>query len=451
MIITANSSQFIFDSLTIQTINIASLYYDTTLSSVILFQKGADNRTVPFTFLYSSVTSYNGGAVPSFATLVSGLQGYMALANQATVSGSITANAGTNLNTSALALESGGNLASIKTDLDNIYTRQADGNQRSVIIDEYDWLVENTPMGEMRAVEPVRLVGSNFEGSTIDTRFWISGVANSGDVTQSNASVTLSTKTVATNGMARLYTLRRARYVSGVSMGYRSVITLSAAAANNKRRWGIAFAATMPTTGTTDLITDGAWFQFDGTTFSIALRRAGVANETLVSSGSFNGNLGVSYSPGTTVKTYEIYWTNSKVYFVIGGVVLHTFSADTTTWSSTMNFYVYCDNVNSNNLQTDHTLGVRVASIRRLGGLLSQTSSYYHALGTTAGVNLKLSAGNLHSLILTNVVDGAVITLSDSTTTTTPTLFEVTALATAVVLPIDLKGSYKERYCCCYL
>lgn len=41
------------------------------------------------------------------------------------VSGTITANAGTNLNTSALALESGGNLASVKTNTDNLNLSQA--------------------------------------------------------------------------------------------------------------------------------------------------------------------------------------------------------------------------------------------------------------------------------------------------------------------------------------
>lgn len=39
-------------------------------------------------------------------------------------SGTVTANAGTNLNTSALALESGGNLASIKADVDNLALTQ---------------------------------------------------------------------------------------------------------------------------------------------------------------------------------------------------------------------------------------------------------------------------------------------------------------------------------------
>lgn len=319
-----------------------------------------------------------------------------------------------------------------------------DGNLKVAvrsISDEYGFEVENTPTGEMRTAQPVRIVGTNFEGSTIDTNFWISGVANSGTVVQSNASVTLSTTVTAQNGMARFYSVRRARYVSGNSMCYRAIIQLSAAVANNKRRWGLAYASTMPTTGTTDLITDGAWFQFDGTTFGVATRRAGVVNETLVTSGSFNGNLGLTYTPGITVNTYEIYWTNSKVYFVIGGEILHMVSASLSTWSSTMNFHIYHDNINSGNIQTNHTLEVRVASIRRLGSLQSQPTSYYFAVGQTAGVNLKLSAGNLHSLILNNVVNNSVIILSDSTSAATPVIWSHTAGATSTgVVSIDFKG-----------
>lgn len=43
-----------------------------------------------------------------------------AVTGTVTVSGTVTANAGTNLNTSALALETGGNLASVKTNTDNL-------------------------------------------------------------------------------------------------------------------------------------------------------------------------------------------------------------------------------------------------------------------------------------------------------------------------------------------
>lgn len=46
--------------------------------------------------------------------------GILQIAGTATVSGTVTANAGTNLNTSLLALEAGGNLAAIKAKTDNI-------------------------------------------------------------------------------------------------------------------------------------------------------------------------------------------------------------------------------------------------------------------------------------------------------------------------------------------
>ena len=314
-------------------------------------------------------------------------------------------------------------------------------NTDSTLIDEYGFEVENTPVGEMRVVTPTRLVGANCEGSSIDSNFWISGVVNNGDVSMSNAAVILSTKTTSVNGIAALYSKRRARYVSGNSMCFRTVIVVSAGATSNKRRWGLAYNSTMAATTSSDYLADGAWFQLNGNTFSVVTRRAGVANETKVDSGAFNGTLGLTYDPGTTGKTYEIYWTNSKVYFVIGGNLLHTVTASTTTWSSTMNFYIYMDNVNSGGIQTDHTLQVRVASIRRLGALLSQPTSYYHATGTTAGVNLKLSAGNLHGMIISNVVNASVITLSDSVSAATPAIFVHTAGATKTeAYAIDFKG-----------
>ena len=320
----------------------------------------------------------------------------------------------------------------------------AEGNLKVAVYgleDAYGFKIENTPIGEQRTVIPTRLVGANFEGSDIDGNFWISGVANNGTVVQANAAVTLSTTVTAQNGIARLYSKRRARYVSGNSMCFRSVIVVSAAVANNKRRWGIAYASTMPTTGTTDDLTDCAWFQFSGTTFGVAVRRAGVVNETVIASGDFNGTLGKTYTPGITVKTYEIYWTNSKVIFAIGDQVLHTITASTATWSSTMNYYIYMDNVNSGNIQTNHTIEVRVASIRRLGALLSQSTSYYFADGKTAGVNLKLSAGNLHSIIFNNITNGSVITVSDSVSAATPVIYKHTAGSTKTEsYALDMKG-----------
>lgn len=57
---------------------------------------------------------------PVQGTVADGLLVNLGANNDVTVTGSVTANAGTNLNTSALALESGGNLAAIKAKTDNI-------------------------------------------------------------------------------------------------------------------------------------------------------------------------------------------------------------------------------------------------------------------------------------------------------------------------------------------
>lgn len=272
--------------------------------------------------------------------------------------------------------------------------------------DNYGFEIEATPMGEMRIAEPVRMVGANIDGTTVDPNFWLETNANNGDTTQANAEMTLATGTTA-NGSTTINSRRRARYVAGSSMRYRSQIQLGdTGVSDNKRRWGIAWGATMPT------ITDGAYFELNGTTFSVVLNKGG--SETRKSSGEFNGTLGAKYTLNTNITTYEIYWTNSKVYFVIGDEILHVFTASTTTWSNTMSHYLFADNVNSNNLNTNQTLKIRAMSIYRLGRLETAPMSYYQS-GTTAGVVLKYGAGTIHGLIVSGVVNNSVITLYDNT------------------------------------
>lgn len=301
-------------------------------------------------------------------------------------------------------------------------------------VDGYGFGVENTPTGEVRSVIPTRLVGAQFEGTSVDALFWGNAVANGGTVTQGNAQLRLRTNTTA-NGSATAYSVRRARYVSASGQVYRAVIQLDAGSANNKRRWGVAWGATMPT------ISDGAYFQLDGTEFSVNTMKSYTGSTGITKVTSFNGTLGATYSPGTTVATYEIYWTNSKVWFVVGNKVLHTVSALSSTWADTMNHHIFMDNVNSSNAVADVSLYCRVASIRRLGPMLTQPASYYFAPGQTAGLNLKLGPGNLHSIILTSVVNNAAITLADSTSAGTPIIFSHTAGASSTgISTIDFKG-----------
>lgn len=282
----------------------------------------------------------------------------------------------------------------------------ADGNFKVGVkstTDGYGWGVENTPMGEMRTVTPCRLAGATFNGTTIDPNFWTATVANSATITQANAEITLTSGTNAA-GSAQLNSVRAGRYVSGNSLRARFQIQLGdTGTANNTRQWGIAWGATMPT------ITDGAYFELAGTTLGVVTLKGGVA--TRVASGSFNGKLGAVYSMGTSVASVEIYWTNGKVYFVVGDILLHTVSASSATWADTMTHHLYMSNINSGNT-TSVTLKCRVASIHRLGPL--ETDPIYKRLTGAATTVLKYSAGKLHRVVL-NSTGGTNVTLYDNT------------------------------------
>lgn len=288
--------------------------------------------------------------------------------------------------------------------------------------DGYGFEAENTPIGEKRVVIPTRLVGAAYEGTIVDTNFWGTAGANGGSVTQANAQVTVTTGTAA-DGSASQYSARRARYVSAAGMNYRAIIQQDAGSAGNKRRWGIAYGTAMPT------ITDGAYFQLEGTTSSVVTLKGGTAGT--ISTGSFNGNLGADYSWGTIAKTYEIYWTNSKVWFVIGDNVLHTVTASATTWADTMSHYIFMDNANSGGSAGNINSYCRVSSIRRLGQLVTQPMNKFQSgLGTAT---LKYSPGNIHGVNISAVTNNAVVTLFDSIGTSAGTIWSSGQMAANVV------------------
>lgn len=286
-------------------------------------------------------------------------------------------------------------------------------------VDSYGFDVENTPMGEMRMIEPFRLIGATFEGSTIDANFWTTAASGTAAaIAQGNAQLLLTSGT-ANAATVTAYSVRRARYVGGAAMRYRSVIQADAGTANNTRRWGIGWGASMPT------VTDGAWFMFNGTTFQLQVMKGGSATTIT----TFNGHLGTTYDPGTTVKTYEIYWSNSKVYFVIGGDLLHTVSASSATWANTMNFHAFADSLNSGTASLV-TLAVRVMTIYRLGKAETQPI-YKNISGNAATWNLKNGPGILHKLIFNNT-SGTSFIIYDNTSAAAPIIGTVTTASNSL-------------------
>jgi len=293
--------------------------------------------------------------------------------------------------------------------------------------DQYGFVVECTPMDELRAVSPVRIAGSTFNGTTIDTNFWTVTIAASGgtiataDLTTMPGALTLSSKTDAT-GSVIVQSVRSGRYIGGSSNRYRAQIQFGdTGVANNTKRWGMFDG------------TNGAYFKLAGTALSVNTMKGG--SETSVASASWNGS--TTTPTLTNVNSYEIYITNSKVYFVIAGVLVHTASFATTTWSATTTLPIRADNINATNT-TDTTMTIRVMTIYRLGELETATISKQIS-GVAATYVFKYGPGRLHKIIFGNT-SGTNISIYDAVSAT-GTPFVITT-ATAALGPWDFDWSF---------
>ena len=341
------------------------------------------------------------------------------------------------------------------------------------IEDRFGEDVKATPHDELRVEEPIKLAGAPF-GNILDTSLWTVTNTNGGTTTANYGTCLLQTNTSA-NGASFVTSVRLARYLSGSANIFRTVPIMSPGVANNKRRGGVAnftnyhftitsasatvgdvysnnsqqFTVLSNVVSGTTLVTygsgapsasgtltkvsgagtssitfssntlqsttpsDGAYYELNGTTFSVVICKAGI--ETRVSSGSFNGTLGSAYTPLNNGTPYEIMWTSSKVYFIVGNYVLHTFTATTSSLYATEHFYIFFDNVNSAGITSNNTLTLINAHVKRLGHLLSQPRYYYFS-GQTAGTLVKSSPGNLKTVII-NAVANAVVTIYDGIST----------------------------------
>jgi hypothetical protein len=258
-------------------------------------------------------------------------------------------------------------------------------------------------MDELRVVEATRLVGATFNTQSgltpstgvtnIDTNFWTGTCANSATINLANNQVALSSG-INNAGSAILQSIRNARYVGSISNRFRAIIQLGdTGVASNTRRWGMFNG------------TDGAYFELAGTTLSACVIKGGarVAVSALT-------------APTTNVTSYEIYITNSKAYFVVGGILVATHSATSDTWANTFDLPVRIDNINAGST-TNSTILVRVATITRLGKL-ETAPIYKNITGVNSSQILKYGAGMIHTLIVGTPVNNATIAVYDNVTGT---------------------------------
>ena len=263
------------------------------------------------------------------------------------------------------------------------------------------------------AISPVyRLVGTAFINGEKDPRFWTDGSINSGTVTQTDGEVILSSSATL-SGSAKYSSKRRGRFVAGSAQLFSGGFNFfTAGTAGNIRRIG-AYD-----------VDEGFFFQLVEDTFSIGTRLN--TSDTLVNSGSFNGNLGEDFCPvANTYYLFTIEYTPLAAFYYVNGVLLHKKSGAVQVGTMTLPITMEStNNAATNTAVVFKTVGMYIA---RQGELKTNPIYYYHALGQETGVNLKIGAGKLHTIIFNNVVRNTVITISDSITGLTPTIIAHTA------------------------
>jgi hypothetical protein len=263
------------------------------------------------------------------------------------------------------------------------------------LTDQYGFITECTPMDELRVITPVRLVGSVFVGNVVDPNFWTVTNSNGGTTTSANSQITLSTNTTS-NGSTVIQSIRKARYTGGSSNRFRSQIRLSdSGVVNNVKRWGIFDG------------TNGAYFKLNGTTLSTCTMKGGV--ESVVNTSNWNGN--IPSMNLTNINSYEIYITNAKIYFVIAGILVNIINASQTTWTDNMHLPIRIDNTNSEGGVTNTSIECRVATIYRLGNLVTDTQ--YGRVTTASTSVMKYGAGVLHRVTVNTAFAGAGISIYD--------------------------------------
>lgn len=237
---------------------------------------------------------------------------------------------------------------------------------------------------ELIKTEVIRITGTSFNGSTLDTNFWSSTTLNGGS-NITNSGELINSSGTSSGASAIIKSVNVGRYKAGIQNIYRSHVRVSEGVQNNIRQFGVA-----------DLNNDNAFFFYlNGTEFGIEQKKDSI--NTLIPNGSFNGNLGNTYILDTNYHTFEIIYENATTEFYIDGILLHTITSITSSLLSTLNLFITYLNLNLSLTSVSSIIYSTQSTIHSLSAQDTQPlSAVIESNGT---FTLKLGAGKLKKII----------------------------------------------------
>jgi len=302
--------------------------------------------------------------------------------------------------------------------------------RRDVILsDRAHFHARLNPIGGLQVDQPFRLVGVPFEGATVDSNFWAAianGAASAAGQANSIATVTSGT---ANSGYGQISTTQKARFMSAHPHMFRGAIRIpDTTEAAVTRRWGSFSVSTVAPQ-------DGVYFEVSAAGVLSVVTVTG-ATPTAVASGSFNGDV-ESWTLDTDVHAYEIVHFTMGAWYFIDNILIHEVIPTTAPLAATLSVPATITAVNGAGGTESGSVEVWNVVVNRLGRAVTQSTSYHHAVGTTAGVILKRGPGQLHSIQLHSITNNSVMTIYDNTAASGTVLWSSGSLP-AIATPFDV-------------
>lgn len=247
-----------------------------------------------------------------------------------------------------------------------------------------------TPNGQLNTGELVRLVGGNFiGGQPLLSHIWLTTFVNGGNVITVDGELNLNTG-VDVNGVARLTTFRRARFITATfNLAHLAVSTPLFQNTDVIRRWGVYD----PTTSS--LGNNGIFFENNSGNYFLVRVKNGVEQERIPEA---NWNSLNPFLKDSNVSVFEIFYNSGTIFFFQNRKLLHKmFSVDSAAYNSPhLRAGAVVENINGNT--TDNVLISRGFAISRIGASSAIPESFrITASGTFI---IKNTPTRLHKIII---------------------------------------------------